>query len=459
MIASSPELANALRKIVGHQHVLTENDLTTSYSVDWTGRFVGSTPIVVRPGNTDETASVVKLLNKNSVPLVPQGGNTGLVGGSIPMSGEVLLSLKRLNTVEPVDGLALQVTVGAGATLAETQEHVRDHNFEIGVDLAARDSCTIGGMIATNAGGINVLRYGAMREQLIGVEAVMSDGTVIKHLEGLEKDNTGYHLPSLLAGSEGTLAVITKARLRLRPRLPEKVTALIAFESVHDAVEVSTRLRQQLTSLHALEAIFTSAMTLVSAHIGAQVPVGPNGKAWLLVEVASGTDPFEEFQQALQTCDDKIMDVAVATDDRSRSKLWRFREQITEAIAITGTPHKLDVTIGLARLEKFIDEIPEVVKHADPNSLIYLFGHLGDGNVHVNVVGIDGSEPSNIVESEVLSFVASLGGSISAEHGIGTAKKSYLHLNRTSDELRFFRNIKKALDPNNIMHPNCLLSD
>ena len=459
MIASSPELANALRKIVGHQHVLTENDLTIGYSVDWTGRFVGSTPIVVRPGTTDETASVVKLLNENSIPLVPQGGNTGLVGGSIPMSGEVLLSLKRLNTVEPVDGLALQVTVGAGATLAETQKHVRNHNFEIGVDLAARDSCTIGGMIATNAGGINVLRYGAMREQLIGVEAVMSDGTVIKHLEGLEKDNTGYHLPSLLAGSEGTLAVITKARLRLRPQLPEIVTALIAFESVHDVVEVSTRLRQQLTSLHALEAIFTSAMTLVSTHIGAQVPVGPNGKAWLLVEVAAGTDPFEEFQQALQTCDDKIMDVAVATDDRSRNKLWRFREQITEAISIMGTPHKLDVTIGLARLEKFIDEIPEVVKHADPNSLIYLFGHLGDGNVHVNVVGTDGGEPSNIVESEVLSFVASLGGSISAEHGIGTAKKSYLHLNRTSDELRFFRNIKKALDPNNIMHPNCLLSD
>jgi|TARA_B110000467_G_scaffold138779_1_gene137751 FAD/FMN-containing dehydrogenase len=459
VIASSTELAIELRKIVGHDHVLSENDLTAGYSVDWTGRFVGSTPIVVRPSDTEETASVVELLNRNSIPLIPQGGNTGLVGGSVPMSGEVLLSLKRLNTLEPVDGLALQVTVGAGATLAETQAHVREHDFEIGVDLAARDSCTIGGMIATNAGGINVLRYGAMREQLIGVEAVMSDGTVIKHLEGLEKDNTGYHLPSLLAGSEGTLAVITKARLRLRPQLPERVTALIAFESVHDAVTVSTRLRQKLPSLHALEAIFSSAMTLVSAHIGAQIPVGPNGKAWLLVEVASGTDPFEEFQQALQNCGDTILDVAVATDDRSRSNLWKFREQITEAIAVTGTPHKLDVTIGLSRLEKFIGEIPEVVKLADPNSLTYLFGHLGDGNVHVNVVGIDGSEPSNVVESAVLNYVASLGGSISAEHGIGTAKKSYLHLNRTSDELRFFRNIKMALDPNNIMHPNCLLSD
>ena len=229
VIASSPELAIELRKIVGHDHVLSENDLTAGYSVDWTGRFVGSTPIVVRPSNTEETASVVELLNRNSIPLIPQGGNTGLVGGSVPMSGEVLLSLKRLNALEPVDGLALQVTVGAGATLAETQAHVREHDFEIGVDLAARDSCTIGGMIATNAGGINVLRYGAMREQLIGVEAVMSDGTVIKHLEGLEKDNTGYHLPSLLAGSEGTLAVITKARLRLRPQLPDKSYRLDRF--------------------------------------------------------------------------------------------------------------------------------------------------------------------------------------------------------------------------------------
>ena len=219
MTSLDKSLLDEFESIVGASHALHEDELVASYSTDWTGRFKGSTPLVLRPGTTEEVAQILRVASDANVALVPQGGNTGLVGGSVPLRGEVVLSLLRLNVCEPVDVLAQQVTLGAGVTLAQAQNHVSPFNLAIGVDLAARDSCTIGGMIATNAGGINVVRYGPMRDQLLGVEAVTADGSSISHLEGLEKDNTGYHLPGLLAGSEGSLAVITKARLRLHPQI------------------------------------------------------------------------------------------------------------------------------------------------------------------------------------------------------------------------------------------------
>ena len=208
-------------RIVGANHALQEPDLTASYTTDWTGRFEGQSPVVLRPADTAQVAELVKVAAAAEISIVPQGGNTGLVGGSVPLNQEIIISTLRLNQCEPIDVLAQQVTVGAGVTLAALQSHASQRELDMGVDLAARDSCTVGGMIATNAGGINVVRYGAMRDQILGVEAVLSDGSIISHLEGLEKDNTGYSLPGLLAGSEGTLGIITKARLRLHPRLEE----------------------------------------------------------------------------------------------------------------------------------------------------------------------------------------------------------------------------------------------
>ena len=227
------DLGRKLRTVVGDNHLLQDADLTAGYSTDWTGRFQGHTPLVVRPANTFELAQVVILVAEAGLAIVPQGGNTGLVGGSVPLNGEIVVSTVRLDQCEAVDQLAQQVTLGAGVTLVQAQNHVASSSLVIGVDLAARDSCTIGGMIATNAGGINVLRYGAMREQVLGIEAVLADGSVISHLEGLEKDNTGYHLPSLLAGSEGTLAIITRARLRLHPYLPVRCTAMRLSSGFH----------------------------------------------------------------------------------------------------------------------------------------------------------------------------------------------------------------------------------
>ena len=457
MTSLDKSLLHEFESIVGASHALHEDELVASYSTDWTGRFKGSTPLVLRPGTTEEVAQILRVASDASVALVPQGGNTGLVGGSVPLRGEVVLSLLRLNVCEPVDVLAQQVTLGAGVTLAQAQNHVSPFNLAIGVDLAARDSCTIGGMIATNAGGVNVVRYGPMRDQLLGVEAVTADGSSIRHLEGLEKDNTGYHLPGLLAGSEGSLAVITKARLRLHPHLEERCSAMLAFKSVGDAVSATAQLRRSVPDLHAVEVIFREAMDLVSDYISTSIPVRSDGSAWLIVEAASSSDPTDELAQAIDDLGDLVLDVAVGHDSTSRAGLWQFREKITEAIATRGTPHKLDVTLPASELAEFVSRIPEIISGVDQRATAVMFGHLGDGNVHVNVLGDDGLEPDNEVESAVLGYVAQLGGSISAEHGIGTAKKEFLHLNRSGEEIAIFRAIKSSFDPKGILSPNTLI--
>ena len=457
MTSLDKSLLDEFESIVGASHALHEDELVASYSTDWTGRFKGSTPLVLRPGTTEEVAQILRVASDANVALVPQGGNTGLVGGSVPLRGEVVLSLLRLNVCEPVDVLAQQVTLGAGVTLAQAQNHVSPFNLAIGVDLAARDSCTIGGMIATNAGGINVVRYGPMRDQLLGVEAVTADGSSISHLEGLEKDNTGYHLPGLLAGSEGSLAVITKARLRLHPHLEERCSAMLAFKSVGDAVSATAQLRRSVPDLHAVEVIFREAMDLVSDYISTSIPVRSDGSAWLIVEAASSSDPTDELAQAIDDLGDLVLDVAVGHDSTSRAGLWQFREKITEAIATRGTPHKLDVTLPASELAEFVSRIPEIINEVDRRATAVMFGHLGDGNVHVNVLGDDGLEPDNEVESAVLGYVAQLGGSISAEHGIGTAKKEFLHLNRSGEEIAIFRAIKSSFDPKGILSPNTLI--
>ncbi len=460
--AVAPAVIDDLAGIVGPAHVLSDPEITAGYAVDWTRRFAGSTPLVVRPGDTAETAAVMAVLAGAGIAVVPQGGNTGLVGGSVPLAGEAVLSMRRLNVCEPVDELAGQVTLGAGVTLADAQTHAAASGLSVGVDLAARDSATVGGMVATNAGGINVLRYGAMRAQVAGIEAVLGDGMVVSHLAGLEKDNTGYDLGSLLAGSEGTLGIITRVRLRLHPTQPERATALLAFESTADAVRAAAALRRSVGSLHALEAVFGGAMALVSRHLGITPPVGSldagrGGAAWLIAEAAARTDPSDELGTAVADLDDLVVDAAVALEPAARQRLWAFRENVTEAISAAGIPHKLDVTLPAARLAEFTDGVEAVITAVDPEAQPLLFGHLGDGNVHVNVLGPGGAEPADEVDGAVLRYVAQMGGSISAEHGIGTAKLAELHLNRSEAELAVFGAIKRALDPAGLLNPNVLL--
>ena len=274
-------LEDRLQEIVGEAHLLTDRDVVASYETDWTRRFHGSARCVVRPGSTSEVAATVTACRDEGVQLCVQGGNTGLVGGSVPVDGAVVLSLLRLDAIEEIAEVAAQVTVGAGRTLASLQQEVRKSGFDIGVDFAARESCTVGGMVSTNAGGERVLRYGTMRAQVAGIEAVMPDGSVVTRLAGLPKDNTGYDLMSLLAGAEGTLGVITRLRLRLVPLLPARAVALVALDSVQAAVDL-VRAARELPSLEAAELFFAAGLELVCSHGGLSAPFGEPHPVYLL---------------------------------------------------------------------------------------------------------------------------------------------------------------------------------
>jgi FAD/FMN-containing dehydrogenase len=441
-------LRDALVAAVGAGHVLLDDSTTAGYAVDWTGRYRGRAAAVVRPGSTGEVAAVLRACTAAGVPVVPQGGNTGLVGGGVPLAGEVVLGTRRLDSLDPVDELAGQVTVGAGATLAAVQAHAARAGLGVGVDLAARDGATIGGMVATNAGGLAVVRHGPMRASVAGVEAVLADGTVVSHLGGLVKDNTGYDLAGLLCGSEGTLAVVTAVRLRLVAVPSERTTALVGFAGVAHAMAALAELRRRGVVLEAAELVLDDAMALAAHHLGAPAPV--SAPAVLLVEwVPPG--PAEEVLGAAEG----VVDVAVATDGPRRAGLWRHREAVTEAIATLGVPHKLDVALAPAELPAFVDDVRERVAAEAPGSTCVLFGHAADGNLHVNVVGPPPDEEA--VDDAVLGLVVERGGSISAEHGIGTAKRRWLARNRSPEEVAVMRAIKAALDPAGTLNPNVLL--
>lgn len=457
--------ARQARAVVGDAHVLTDADRTAGYAVDWTQRWQGATPLVVRPGSTEQVAALVHAAREHAVALVPQGGNTGLVGGGVPLAGEAVLSLRRLTALDPVDRLAGQVTADAGVTLAALHDHARAAGWRFAVDLGARDSATVGGMVATNAGGLHVVRYGALRAQLLGVEAVLGTGDVVSRLTGLVKDNTGYDLAQLLCGSEGTLGIVTRARLRLVPRSDAVVAALLAVPSIAAAVELATALRVHLAGVEALELMAGDSLRLVATQLGTKPPVEPDAAAFLLVEVAGAIDPTDALHGALTAQPaDLLLDAAVATSGPERDRLWRLREAHSEAAGLLGAEqggvvHKLDVTLPTARLASFCDAVEARVTDGWPGATVLLFGHVGDGNVHVNVLRPDGhGEPADHrLDDAVLQLVVDYGGSISAEHGIGVAKKRWLTRNRSATEVETMRALKHALDPDGILNPNALL--
>ena len=444
-----------LRDIVGSGHMVVEPEVMASYAIDWTGRFRGQPTAVVRPGDVREVAAVVALCQEAGVALVPQGGNTGLVGGSVPLAGEVVLSLRRLAGVTDVDALGGQLSVGAGTTVADVQAAAAATGWAYGIDLGSRDSATVGGTIATNAGGFQVLRHGATRAQLVGFEAVLGTSDVVSHMAGLTKDNTGYDLGGLLCGSEGTLGVVTAARVRLVPPSPERVTAILAFSSTAATVDAASLLRRSLPELQSLELFLQPGVDLVCRVSGMAEPFLRGHSAYLLAEAAAQHDPMAAMAAVIPSIAG-VEDVAVATDTVRRAQLWRYREGHTEAINTLGAPHKLDVTLPAPFLASFIDDVPDIVRSADPKATTWLFGHAGDGNVHVNVTGVDPDDLT--VDDRVMRYVAEHGGSISSEHGIGTAKRPWLHLNRSEAELAAFRRLKTALDPAGILNPNVLLS-
>jgi FAD/FMN-containing dehydrogenase len=459
--SSSGSLLALLEAEVGEQHLLVDADMRAGYETDWTRRWHGEAIAVVRPSSLEEVSRVLRACADGGAAVVPQGGNTGLVGGSVPRAAserpQVVLSTTRLRGLEAVDVAAGEVTVGAGATLGSLQAHIRAAGFDFGVDLGARDSATIGGMIATNAGGVQVLRHGPMRWQLIGLEAVLADGSIVRRLSGLVKDNTGYHLPSLLAGSEGTLAVFTRARLRLVPLRPLRATALCAVDGAAEAVELLAALRGQIPDLLAAELFFDEGMSLVLAHAGGEQPFPTPHPAYLLVELDGATDRTPELASALESAGALLRDAVLASDRSARERLWRLRERHTEAVNAVAVPHKLDVAVPVARLAAFVDAVREAVGEAAPDASVYLYGHAGDGNLHVNVVGPPPEDET--VDDVVLQLAIDYGGTISAEHGIGVAKVAWLERDRGTADVAAMRAIKRALDPRGVLNPGVILAE
>ena len=435
---SQSHLVAALQNALGSDRVLTSIEAMAGYLVDWTGNFRGDALAVVRPSTTAEVSALMRVCSENGVCVTAQGGNTGLVGGSVPLDG-LLLSTVYLCTFEDFDPNSGQVTVGSGVTLAQLHAFAVGHDLEFGVDLAARDSATIGGMTATNAGGIHVIAQGMMRKQVVGVEAVLPSGEVISTLRGLAKDNTGYDLTQLLCGSEGTLAVITKVRVQLHRPV---ATQLLVFgvDSISAALDTAAGF---IGNISAAEVIDRASVECVHRVTGISVPF--DSAFHLLLEVRGDLD-FEALAQHEY--------LIVALDATDREKLWALRERVTESCAVeqVGVSHKLDVSFPQNILGDAYTQLCDLLDR-DGVTQVVIFGHLLDGNFHLFFTTPAADQE---IEREVLELVARLGGSISAEHGIGRMKAAYLHLSRGESEISMMKSLKSAIDPQGIMNPGVL---
>jgi FAD/FMN-containing dehydrogenase len=452
---SDPDVAlllDALRVLVGVEHVIVDADIQAPFVTDWTGRFTGTTPAVVRPGSTEEVASVLTLCRDFGVAWVPQGGNTGLVGGGVPVDGELVISTTRLTTLGAVDQDSGQVTVGAGVTLASLQNLAAAGGWRFGVDFGARDRATVGGMVATNAGGTAVLRFGMMSEQIVGVEAVLADGSVVSRLSGLAKDNTGYNLAALLCGSEGTLGLITAVRVRLRPASAEVTTVALSVATLAGAFQVLGALR----TVEAVEACELMRSVDIAALCAARVWRQPTPweAPWAMLIEARGAGRLDALLEALGDLSEIVGEPVLADRPSVRESWWEIRDGQGDVARQFGSALKLDVSVPHAAMASFVETVEGIVGDAGPDARLVLFGHLGDANLHVNVAAPPAA--FSALERGILGAVLAAGGSISAEHGIGRAKRDWLVADRGPHAVAAMRAIKRALDPTGLANPHVL---
>jgi FAD/FMN-containing dehydrogenase len=461
-----------LRRICGPEHVLTEGDLS-AWEVDWRKRSYGKALAVVRPGNTEEVAQVVKACLAARVSLVPQGGNTGLVVGSTPDDSgtQVVLSLQRLRAVREIDAANLTITVEAGCVLQHLQEAALQAGFLFPLSLAAEGSCTIGGNLATNAGGTQVLRYGNARELCLGLEVVTAAGEVWHGLSGLRKDNTGYDLRDLYIGSEGTLGVITAATLKLYPLPAARLTAWAAVASMDQAVALLGLAQQHLgASLTGFEVMGQFALSLVAKHFAQlKVPFHDSAAFGVLLECSDQESEAHAralFERLLEAALENgcVNDAVVAESLAQARQLWHVRESIPLAQAEEGLNIKHDISVPVSRIPEFVRNTDALLQKEIPGVRLVNFGHLGDGNLHYNVqapAGVDAQaflrEHEDEVNTLVFDTVQRFGGSISAEHGVGTLKVSKLEQHKSPVALGLMRTIKTALDPHKLMNPGKVL--
>jgi FAD/FMN-containing dehydrogenase len=437
-------LTDQLAEIVGSAHVSADPDVLDGRSIDHTGRYRGQASMLVRPGTAEELAAVLDACRTAGVYVTVQGGRTSLVAGTVPEHDDVLLSTERLTDIGDVDTVERRIRVGAGVTLAAVQRAATKAGLVFGVDIAARDSATVGGMASTNAGGLRTVRYGNMGEQVIGLDVALPDGSIVARHSHVRQDNTGYDLASLFVGAEGTLGVITSLDLRLHSTPTHRVTAVCGFADLDDLVEAGREFRDT-DGIAALELIDSRASDLTAEHLGVAAPV--DGAWQLLIELAADTDQTEQLADALEHAQ-LVGEPAVGVDVNSQQRLWQVRESVAEVLGLYGPPLKFDVSLPLSAIAPFARESCELIAEHAPDAIPVLFGHIGEGNLHLNVLrcALDGDrEPA--LYSAMMALIAARGGNVSSEHGVGSRKRDYVGMSRTDADISAMRAVKTAFDP------------
>ena len=473
MPSSAKSVIGALEKILGPQGVLTAAADLEPYVVDWRGVYRGVAAAVARPANTAQVAAVMKLCAETGTPLVPQGGNTGMCGASVPNAGgnEVVLSLARMNRILDVDPLNNTLTAEAGCVLANIRQAAADVGRLFPLSLGAEGSCQIGGNLSTNAGGVNVLRYGNARDLVLGLEVVLPDGRIWNGLRGLRKDNTGYDLKHLFIGAEGTLGIITAATLKLFPRPTANATAWIAIHDPEAALQLLALMRRHCNDrITAFELISRHSLELVWRHVpGTRDPIATPHPWYVLTELADAGDEQAlraDLERALEAAlsENLVIDVVIAENRTQAQALWHMRESIPEGARQEPVMvYRHDIAVAVGRIPEFIREAQAALEARFPGVRLICFGHLGDGNLHYNAylperlrTDAAAREAHDITET-VYDIVQCYGGSFSAEHGIGLSKVAELARYKSAVELDLMRTVKRALDPQGLMNPGKVL--
>ena len=468
----SPSALAEIKAAVGPRGWTDDPTELERHVVDERRLYRGKTPLLVRPASTEEVAAVLRICHRHRIPVVPQGGNTGLVGGSVPHEhgGEILLSLARMNRIRDLDALNYTMTAEAGCILANLQQAAADADRLFPLSLGAEGSCMIGGNLSTNAGGVGVLRYGNARDLTLGLEVVLPDGRVWNGLTALRKDNTGYDLKQLFIGAEGTLGIVTAAVLKLFPRPREVVTAFVAVPALQSAIELLAHARANSgDQVSAFELMPRLGLEMDIQYLpGVVDPLARRYEHYVLLEfsTADAAGDFRERIEALLAAaleKGLVLDATIAASEAQAKALWRIREGIPEAQKIEGGGIKHDVSVPVSRVARFIAEAKAACEALEPRVRVLAFGHVGDGNVHFNLcrpLDVAGDvfqarweEFSRVVHDIVIR----MGGSISAEHGIGRLKRGEFHRHTSAVELAMMHAIKKALDPHGLMNPGKLL--
>ncbi|MFZ2290397.1 MAG: FAD-binding oxidoreductase [Halopseudomonas yangmingensis] len=459
------QLRPALLEVLDNDGLLTGSDVAQR-SDCWPGREPSRALAVMLPRNTTQVSQLLHLCHAAGQPVVTQGGRTGLVHGTETASDEIILSLERMTAIEDCNPQAATITVQAGVPLQSVQELAEQHGLMFPLDLGSRGSCTIGGNIATNAGGMRVIRYGMTRQQVLGLEVVLADGTVLDSMNRMIKNNAGYDLKQLFIGSEGTLGVITRAVLRLQPLPGSEQNALLAVPSFNALTRLLHSLNRELGGrLSAFEVMWQSHYRTVAVESGKHIPPLPADQPWYVMVEALGSEPLhdaEQFERVLaQMLEQELaVDAVIAQSRAQRDSLWAIREDIPSIVAAMMPPVSFDVSLPIEAMERYVQGVEQALREQfGERGKLLVFGHLGDGNLHlVTSVGDASAETRRAIEQLVYTPLQALGGSVSAEHGIGLEKRDYLQLSRTPEEIALMQLLKRSLDPKGLLNPGKVIA-